>query len=159
MGSVSERSFLLSDSDAFLLACVDFDLVFFRASGPAPTNGMDSYRSYILPVTVISVSYVGIYFRNVRSSMLNHLHEDYVVYGRACGLPEKKITMRILRNSLQVAVSIFCMAIPIILARPSLSKMCLHGPTRAAEREIHSKQGLSGHPGVCSYSGCSLRVI
>lgn len=47
--------------------------------------------------------------------MLNHLHEDYVVYGRACGLPEKKITMRILRNSLQVAVSIFCMAIPIIL--------------------------------------------
>lgn len=80
-----------------------------------PTSGMDSYRSYILPVTVISVSYVGIYFRNVRSSMLNHLHEDYVVYGRACGLPEKKITMRILRNSLQVAVSIFCMAIPIIL--------------------------------------------
>ncbi|RAR42226.1 nickel/cobalt ABC transporter permease [Paenibacillus sp. MDMC362] len=80
-----------------------------------PTSGMDSYQSYILPVTVISVAYVGIYFRNVRSSMLFQLHEDYVVYGRACGLPERKITVHILRNSLQVAVSIFCMAIPIIL--------------------------------------------
>lgn len=80
-----------------------------------PTSGMDSYQSYILPVTVISMAYVGIYFRNVRSSMLFQLHEDYVVYGRACGLPERKITIHILRNSLQVAVSIFCMAIPIIL--------------------------------------------
>ncbi|MFC3884996.1 nickel/cobalt ABC transporter permease [Bacillus songklensis] len=80
-----------------------------------PTSGMDSYKSYILPVTVIAVSYAGIYFRTVRSSMLSNLNEDYVLYGRACGLTEKKITMHILRNSLQVAISIFCMAIPIIL--------------------------------------------
>lgn len=80
-----------------------------------PTSGMDSLQSYILPVTVISISYVGIYFRNVRSSMLSQLQEDYVLFGRASGLPEKKITLHILRNSLQVAVSIFCMAIPIIM--------------------------------------------
>ncbi len=80
-----------------------------------PTSGMESYKSYILPVMVIAVSYTGIYFRVVRSSMLSNLNEDYVLYGRACGLTERKITMHILRNSLQVAVSIFCMAIPIIL--------------------------------------------
>ncbi|MFJ8260153.1 nickel/cobalt ABC transporter permease [Peribacillus asahii] len=80
-----------------------------------PTSGMDSYKSYILPVIVITISYAGIYFRNVRTSMLSNLNEDYVLYGRACGLPEKKITMHILRNSLQVAISIFGMAIPIIL--------------------------------------------
>ncbi|KXG09568.1 ABC transporter permease [Anoxybacillus rupiensis] len=80
-----------------------------------PTNGMDSYKSYILPVAVIAINYAGIYFRVVRSSVLNHLNEDYVLYARACGVPERKITMHILRNSLQVAVSIFCMAIPIIL--------------------------------------------
>lgn len=80
-----------------------------------PTSGMDSYKSYILPVIVITISYAGIYFRIVRSSMLSNLNEDYVLYGRACGLPEKKITMHILRNSLQVAISVFCMAIPIIL--------------------------------------------
>jgi nickel transport system permease protein len=80
-----------------------------------PTSGMNSYKSYILPVIVIAISYAGIYFRVVRSSMLSNLNEDYVLYGRACGLTERKITIHILRNSLQVAVSIFCMAIPIIL--------------------------------------------
>ena len=80
-----------------------------------PTSGMDSYKSYILPVIIITISYAGIYFRNVRTSMLNNLNEDYVLYGRACGLPEKKIAMHILRNSLQVAISIFGMAVPIIL--------------------------------------------
>ncbi|MED3997914.1 ABC transporter permease [Peribacillus frigoritolerans] len=80
-----------------------------------PTSGMESYKSYILPVIVIAISYAGIYFRVVRSSMLSNLNEDYVLYGRACGLTERKVTMHILRNSLQVAISIFCMAIPIIL--------------------------------------------
>ena len=80
-----------------------------------PTSGMGSYKSYILPVIVVAISYAGIYFRVVRSSMLSNLNEDYVLYGRACGLTERKVTMHILRNSLQVAISIFCMAIPIIL--------------------------------------------
>lgn len=80
-----------------------------------PTSGMESYKSYILPVIVIAISYAGIYFRVVRSSMLSNLNEDYVLYGRACGLTERKVTMHILRNSLQVAISLFCMAIPIIL--------------------------------------------
>lgn len=80
-----------------------------------PTSGMDSYESYILPVIVITISYTGIYFRMVRSSMLSNMNEDYVLYGRASGLPEQKITLHILRNSLQVAISVFCMAIPIIL--------------------------------------------
>ncbi|MGJ3196420.1 nickel/cobalt ABC transporter permease [Peribacillus frigoritolerans] len=80
-----------------------------------PTSGMESYKSYILPVVVVAISYAGIYFRVVRSSMLSNLNEDYVLYGRACGLTERKVTMHILRNSLQVAISIFCMAIPIIL--------------------------------------------
>ncbi|MFE5429695.1 nickel/cobalt ABC transporter permease [Peribacillus simplex] len=80
-----------------------------------PTSGKESYKSYILPVVVIAISYAGIYFRVVRSSMLSNLNEDYVLYGRACGLTERKVTIHILRNSLQVAISIFCMAIPIIL--------------------------------------------
>lgn len=80
-----------------------------------PTSGMESHASYVLPVAVMTISYAGIYFRIVRSSMLSQLHEDYVLYGRACGLPERRITARMIRNSLQVAVSVFCMALPIIL--------------------------------------------
>ncbi len=80
-----------------------------------PTSGMDSWQSYILPVAVITISFAGIYFRVIRSSMLGNMNEDYVLYARANGLPEIIVTKHILRNSLQVAVSVFGMAIPIIL--------------------------------------------
>jgi nickel transport system permease protein len=80
-----------------------------------PTSGMNGLASYVLPVTVIATGYASIYFRIIRSSMLGNLNEDYVMYGRACGLPERKIIQRIFRNSLQMAVSVFCMAFPIIL--------------------------------------------
>jgi nickel transport system permease protein len=80
-----------------------------------PTSGMESHLSYILPVVLITINYAGIYFRIIRSSVLNNLNEDYVLYGKACGLPEKKVKARVVRNSLQVAVSVFCMAVPIIL--------------------------------------------
>ncbi|MFL0377009.1 nickel/cobalt ABC transporter permease [Paenibacillus amylolyticus] len=112
--SVRGASFFLTAMPSYWLAAmmiwyfsVKLDLL--------PTSGMDSYRSYILPVIVITVSYTGIYFRTVRSSMLSNMNEDYVLYARASGLSEKKVTLHILRNSLQVAVSIFCMAIPIVL--------------------------------------------
>lgn len=112
--SVRGVSFFLTSMPSYWLAAlmiwyfsVKLDLL--------PTSGMDSYKSYILPVMVITFSYAGIYFRIVRSSMLSSLNEDYVLYGRACGLSEKKLTMRMLRNSMQVAISVFCMAIPIML--------------------------------------------
>ncbi|MEO2206276.1 nickel/cobalt ABC transporter permease [Paenibacillus pabuli] len=112
--SVRGFSFLLTAIPSYWLAAmliwyfsVKLDLL--------PTSGMDSPQSYILPVIVITVSYVGIYFRSVRSSMLNNLNEDYVLYARASGIPERRVTLHILRNSLQVSVSIFCMAIPIVL--------------------------------------------
>lgn len=112
--SVRGISFFLTSMPPYLLSSimiwylsVKWDLL--------PTSGMESYKSYVLPVLVLSISYAGIYFRIVRNSMISNLNEDYVLYGRASGLPENKIILHILRNSLQVAISIFCMAIPIIL--------------------------------------------
>ncbi|MGI2293598.1 nickel/cobalt ABC transporter permease [Paenibacillus sp. GXUN7292] len=112
--SIRGVSFFLTSMPSYWLAAlmvwyfsVHLDLL--------PTSGMDSYKSYVLPIIVISVSYAGIYFRVIRSAMLSQLHEDYVLYGRASGLPEKKIWMHIFKNSLQVAISVFGMAIPIIL--------------------------------------------
>ncbi|WP_339195312.1 nickel/cobalt ABC transporter permease [Paenibacillus sp. FSL H7-0942] len=112
--SVRGVSFFLTAMPSYWLAAIMI-WYFSVKLDLLPTSGMDSYRSYILPVIVITVSYTGIYFRTVRSSMLSNMNEDYVLYARASGLSEKKVTLHILRNSLQVAVSIFCMAIPIVL--------------------------------------------
>lgn len=112
--SIRGFSFILTSLPPYWLAAL---LIFYFSVklDLLPTSGMGSYQHYILPVLVISVSYAGIYFRNVRSSMLNNLHEDYVLYARASGIKERQVIMHLLRNSLQVAVSIFCLAVPVIL--------------------------------------------
>ncbi|MBD1381802.1 nickel/cobalt ABC transporter permease [Metabacillus arenae] len=112
--SVRGFSFFLTAMPSYWLASIMIWYISVKLDF-LPTSGMVSYKSYILPVIVITISYAGIYFRNVRTSMLNNLNEDYVLYGRASGLSEMKITKHILRNSLQVAISIFGMSIPIIL--------------------------------------------
>ncbi|QJD82780.1 nickel/cobalt ABC transporter permease [Cohnella herbarum] len=112
--SIRGVSFFLTSMPSYWLAAL---MVWFLSVklDLLPTSGMDSLKSYVLPVVVITISFAGVYFRIVRSSMISNMNEDYVLYGRACGLPERKITLHILRNSLQVAISVFGMAIPIIL--------------------------------------------
>lgn len=81
-----------------------------------PTSGLTGIESYILPVTIITMSYAGIYFRNVRSAMIEQLNKDYVLYLKACGVTSSTVLWHVLRNALQVAVSIFCMSVPMIMA-------------------------------------------
>lgn len=80
-----------------------------------PTSGMTGPESYILPVVVITIAYAGIYFRNIRRSIVEQLNEDYVLYLKACGVKPTTVMLHVLRNALQVAVSIFCMSIPMIM--------------------------------------------
>ncbi|HHO5101409.1 TPA: nickel/cobalt ABC transporter permease [Staphylococcus aureus] len=80
-----------------------------------PTSGLTGPESYILPVIVITIAYAGIYFRNVRRSMVEQLNEDYVLYLRASGVKSITLMLHVLRNAIQVAVSIFCMSIPMIM--------------------------------------------
>ncbi|QCT02933.1 ABC transporter permease [Paenibacillus algicola] len=112
--SVRSVSFFLTAMPAYALAALLIWLFSIRLD-LLPTSGMDSIQSYVLPVIIITTTYAGLYFRVIRTSMLNNLNQNYVLYGRACGLPESKIILSVLRNSLQVAVSVFCMAVPIIL--------------------------------------------
>ncbi|USB31759.1 nickel/cobalt ABC transporter permease [Paenibacillus sp. YPG26] len=112
--SVRGIAFLMTSTPSYCLAAlliwyfsVKLDLL--------PTSGMDSYASYVLPASVITISYAGIYFRIIRSSIISNLNEDYVLYGRACGLSGYTITLHLLRNSLHTALSVFGMAIPVIL--------------------------------------------
>ena len=79
-----------------------------------PTSGLTGPESYILPVLVVTITYAGIYFRNVRRA-IEQLNEDYVLYLRASGVHTLTLLSHVLRNALQVAVSIFCMSVPMIM--------------------------------------------
>ena len=100
-----------------------------------PTSGMGSAAHYILPVAVMSFGYIGFYFRLIRNSMVRNSGENYVLYEKASGLPDRLVNRHILRNSLQTAISGFCMAIPGMLAGtvvvenvfawPGIGRLCI----------------------------------
>ncbi|MGN7454837.1 nickel/cobalt ABC transporter permease [Paenibacillus pasadenensis] len=80
-----------------------------------PTSGLGGPASFVLPAAVLAAGYAGVYFRVIRSSMIAGRHDDSILYGRACGLPERTLTLRMLVQSLRLTVPIFAMAVPILL--------------------------------------------
>lgn len=81
-----------------------------------PTSGKEGWVSFILPVFVLSLNHFSYYLRLIRSDMIQNAHEDYVRYGRACGLKEGVLIRHVLKNSLQTVLSAFFLAIPGLLA-------------------------------------------
>jgi peptide/nickel transport system permease protein len=66
------------------------------------------FESLIFPWLTLSVLYIGIYARILRSSLIESQDQDYVRTARAKGLTERRVLMRhSLRTSLIVFVSLF----------------------------------------------------
>jgi nickel transport system permease protein len=81
-----------------------------------PTSGKEGAASFILPVFVLSLNHFSYYLRLIRSDMIQNAHENYVRYGKACGLREYVLIRHVLKNSLQTVLSAFFLAIPGLLA-------------------------------------------
>ncbi len=82
----------------------------FPLSGYVPlSQGVGQWFMHlVLPWISLSVVYVGLYSRVLRSTMLDNMHEDYVRTARAKGLPERKVLVRhVLRTSLIPIVSMW----------------------------------------------------
>jgi peptide/nickel transport system permease protein len=66
------------------------------------------FMHLVLPWLSLSVVYIGLYSRVLRSTMLDNMHEDYVRTARAKGLSERKVLIRhVLRTSLIPIVSMW----------------------------------------------------
>ncbi len=66
------------------------------------------FTHLIAPWLVLSVLFIGIYSRVLRSTMLDTMNEDYVRTARAKGLSERQVLIRhVLRNSLIPIVSLW----------------------------------------------------
>lgn len=66
-----------------------------------PTFGLDSWKSYILPVATLAVGPIAGISRLTRSSMLDVLNQDYVRTAQSKGLSNGRIVIvHVLRNSL-----------------------------------------------------------
>ncbi|MDP7037587.1 MAG: ABC transporter permease, partial [Myxococcota bacterium] len=93
-------------------------LGWFPVSG-MQTPGVESIADKIwytvLPVTVLSIAYVGRWLRYMRASMLEVIKQDYIRTARAKGVSETRIVfVHALRNALIPVVTILALSIPTL---------------------------------------------
>jgi peptide/nickel transport system permease protein len=70
----------------------------------------DQIRHLILPGIVLSLRYIAVWSRYMRSSMLNVVHSDYIRTARGKGLTERTITTRhALKNAMIPVVSVMAL--------------------------------------------------
>ena len=75
---------------------------------PFTTSPSQWFSHMIAPWCVLSVLFIGIYSRVLRSTILDTQHEDYVRTARAKGLSERQVLFRhVLRNSLIPVISLW----------------------------------------------------
>ena len=75
---------------------------------PLTENPIDWAYHMILPWTALSLLFIGVYSRVLRSNVLDTINDDYVRTARAKGLSERQVLLRhVLRNSLIPIVTLW----------------------------------------------------
>lgn len=81
-----------------------------------PLRGLDSWRSYVLPVTAYALGPMALVARYTRTSLVDNFKSDYVRTARAKGLTERRVlTRHVFRNALIPLVTVVLPEIPNIL--------------------------------------------
>jgi peptide/nickel transport system permease protein len=95
---------------AVLLYYLGYKLGWFPLSGYVKLthSPWGWFTHLILPWVALSVLFIGVYSRILRSTMLDTMHEDFVRAARAKGISRRRVLIRhVLRNSLIPIVSLF----------------------------------------------------
>jgi peptide/nickel transport system permease protein len=94
----------------------------------------------LMPWVALSVTFVGVYSRVLRASILDTLGEDYVRTARAKGLSERRVlTHHVLRNSLIPIVSLWGLDLAAVIGGGAIvveSVFDLHGVGQYAAESI-----------------------
>jgi peptide/nickel transport system permease protein len=131
----------------FLLGTV-FLYIFSYKLGIFPLGGYVKFTTdpwqwfthMILPWITLSVLFIGVYSRVLRSSILDTINEDYVRAARAKGISERRLMIRhVLRNSLIPIVSLFGLDFAAVLGGGAIlteSAFGLHGVGQYAAQSV-----------------------
>ena len=90
---LTTTSMVLSAVPGFWLALM-LMLIFSLKLGLLPSNGLDSWQGYILPVITLSLSNIAADIRLTRSTMLETIRMDYIRTAKSKGAPSKIVIFR-----------------------------------------------------------------
>jgi ABC-type dipeptide/oligopeptide/nickel transport system permease component len=92
-------------------------ILFSLRLGWLPPFGMESWKSYILPVGVLATEQTALIARVMRSTTLEVMAQDYVTTARAKGLEERYVLLRhIVRNALLPVVTVLGYRLSFLLS-------------------------------------------
>jgi peptide/nickel transport system permease protein len=95
-----------------------FELELFPNGGYVPftEDPVDWAYHLILPWTALSILFIGVYSRVLRSNVLDTVNEDYVRTARAKGLSERRILIKhVLRNSVIPVVTLWGLDFAVVI--------------------------------------------
>jgi peptide/nickel transport system permease protein len=105
-------------------------------------NPWEWVKHLILPWTALSVLFIGVYSRVLRSTMLDTMHEDFVRTARAKGLSERQVLRRhVLRNSLIPVISLWGLDFAAVIGGGAIlteSVFNLHGVGQYAATSVQA---------------------
>lgn len=106
---------------------------------------IDRLWHLVLPVTMLSLSWVAWYSRYIRASMLDVINQDYIRTARAKGLRERVVVMRhAFRNSTIPLVTLMALDIPVLFTGALFTEVIFSWPGmgrlffQAAERRDYA---------------------
>jgi peptide/nickel transport system permease protein len=98
------------------------------------------FKHLLMPWFALSVLFIGVYSRVLRSSVLDTINEDYIRAARAKGISERRVLVRhVLRNSLIPVISLFGLDFAAVIGGGAIlteSIFSLHGVGQYAAESI-----------------------
>jgi peptide/nickel transport system permease protein len=98
------------------------------------------FTHLLMPWFALSVLFIGVYSRVLRSTVLDTMHEDFVRAARAKGISERRVMVRhVLRNSLIPIISLFGLDFAAVIGGGAIlteSVFNLHGVGQYAAESI-----------------------
>jgi peptide/nickel transport system permease protein len=145
--AITVMTFIGVSSPPFFLGALVIYYLGYKA-GVVPLGGyvpltqdpLQWFTHLIAPWLVLSVLFIGIYSRVLRSTILDTIGEDYVRTARAKGLPERRVLIRhVLRNSLIPIISLWGLDFAQVIGGGAIlteSVFSLHGVGQFAAEAI-----------------------
>jgi peptide/nickel transport system permease protein len=127
---------------AMMLYYLGYKLNLFPLGGyvKLTSNPWQWFTHLLMPWAALSVLFIGVYSRVLRSTVLDTINEDYVRAARAKGLSERRVLIRhVLRNSLIPIISLFGLDFAAVIGGGAIlteSVFQLHGVGQYAAESI-----------------------
>ena len=123
---------------------VGFKLGWLPASGyvDLTSNPWEWFKHMIMPWLALSVLFIGVYSRVLRSTILDTVNDDYVRTAKAKGLSERQVmTRHVLRNSMIPIITLFGLDFAAVIGGGAIlteTVFNLHGVGQYAAQSVQA---------------------